>query len=135
MIEEIVTKEAAARLARDKFALVSQDVEGPIGSGRWRFSDGLVALEVHNDRGTFGCGMGPVDDATFEVGVWSQILNVAVEAEIGLEEQIAFFIDNIVDIRSVVANDPGVAEKLRKINWILVKQRLGLPPGTKRPGE
>lgn len=114
------------------FALVNALTGGPMGSANWRFSDGIVDVEIINDRGHLAATAGPHGGPAFEAEVWANLMEVQLPGQ-SVEQHVGFFLQNLNEIRSLIT-EPNIETRLRDTNWIRVKERLGLDPSLKRPG-
>lgn len=124
---------AYERLIDDKG--LSLDVErtgGPMGSATWRMTNSIIDIEVYSDRGRMGAAAGKHGGSAFGVGVWARLLDDSATDDMTLEQQIDFFVERLDVITRIGEREPDLEEKLRDINWIAVKNRLGLHPDAKR---
>ncbi len=114
---------------------LSADTErggGPMGSGSWRLTNGIVDIEVYSDRGRLGVAAGRHGGRTFGVGVWAGAVGASVANSLTFEEQIDYFASTLEVITRLVQAVPEIEAKLRDINWESVKDLLGLPPDAQR---
>jgi hypothetical protein len=124
----------AARLAGQGFTLQAADRQGPMGSGRVRYSSGRCDLSFDSDRGVLAVTMGPPGGTTYGYRPWADLLGVPVEPDLDATAQAAFLLGHAPRIEALIAADPKINDRLRTANWRYVKEFLGLDPSTPRPG-
>lgn len=110
-----------------------EDVGGPMGSARWRFSDGIVDLDLNCDKGTWGVTVGPTGFATFQISVWETVLGRQGPTDASFDEQLNFFLENLDDIREFISHGSEAGARLRNENWTQVRDKLGLDPEAEWP--
>lgn len=108
------------------FMLVERSSGGPMGSAKSLFTDGVVDISVFNDRGQRGVGVGVHGGETYEMSVWSRVLGARPPASLNINDQIAWLVAHLEDARSEIGRDPRTGERLREVNWVFIKERLGL---------
>ena len=52
-----------------------------------------------------------------------------------IDVDISFVYERLGDVGLAVRRDGDIGERLRDINWVIVKARLGLDPDMPRPGK
>jgi hypothetical protein len=122
-----------SKLLGFEFVLVDERTGGPMGSANWRFTNGVVDIEVYGDRGDLGIVAGPRGSRTFQAKVWARILDVEEPAQT-FGDHVNFFLDRYVDIGEAIDSEPAIEEKVRDINWVFIKEHLGLDSNARRPG-
>lgn len=116
------------RLQPHGFALVERSSGGPMGSVMLLFTDGIVDISVFDDRGEKGVGLGVRSGITYGIQVWHRVLGIGPAVPASVDGQLAWVIRHIGLVRSTVERDADINERLREMNWILVKERLRLSP-------
>src|SRR5215216_5930493 len=97
-----------ARLSGVGLALIQADTGGPMGSANWRYSDGVVDIEVYNDRGRMGASAGRAGGDTFQHVVWARVFGSPASTTATLDEQLDFFLQHLQQIRDAVTHDPAI---------------------------
>jgi hypothetical protein len=105
---------------------------GPMGSATWRLTNGIVDIEVYSDRGKLGAAAGKHGGRTFQVSVWARVLRASATDHLAFEPQVDFFADHLEPITRIVEGEPDIETKLRDVNWVAVRDRLGLSPDAQR---
>ena len=116
------------------FVLESEDRTGPMGSGEIRYSSLRSDLVLHSDRGCPAVTMGRHGGLTYGYQSWADLLGVEVDQDIDVHRQLAFLLEQASRIEALIERDSGIDERLRELNWRVVKEHLGLDPEMRRPG-
>jgi hypothetical protein len=122
-----------ARLRGLGFACAEADREGPMGSGLVRYSSGRSDVVLTSDRGVLGITIGLPGGASFGYQSWAELLDLEVDADLGVDAQADFLLGHVGQIENMIEQDPAVGERLRSANWRFVKEFLGLDPDMQKP--
>lgn len=110
------------------FALIERSTSGPMGSAMLLFTDGIVDISLFDDRGEKGVGVGVRSGTSYGIQVWHRALGIRTPVPVSVDDQLAWVIRRIGTVRGLAERDVEIDERLRKMNWIIVKERLGLSP-------
>jgi hypothetical protein len=95
-------------------------------------TNGIVDIEIYSDRGIMGVAAGKHGGRTFDIDVWARVLSTQASSNMAVEHQIDFFADRLEVITDLVDSEPDIETKLRDLNWVAVKDRLGIDPDARR---
>lgn len=110
------------------FKLVQQWTDGPMGSWKFLFSDGVADIAVFNDRGDKGVGVGARDGATFGIYVWLELLGMDSAEPSSGDDQLSWVFQHATEIRDAIQADANMERTLTRVNWTFLKEGLGLRP-------
>lgn len=116
------------RLRAHGFTPVERSSGGPMGSAMFLFTDGVVDVSVFDDRGQQGVGVGVRGGTTYEIQVWRHLLGISLSVPLSVDDQLAWVLHHLENVRTMIEHDAGTDERLREINWAFVKDRLGFGP-------
>lgn len=116
------------------FVLAGEDKAGPMGSGEIRYSSGRSDVVLHSDRGLPAVTMGPRGAFTYGYRPWADLLGLEVDPGLDVHSQLEFLLEHADRIEEMIERDPRIDERLRELNWRVVKEHLGLDPNMPRPG-
>jgi hypothetical protein len=134
MFAKEVAEALSPRLVSRDFTLTQEVVGGPMGSALFRFSSEIVNIDIQSDREKLDITVGPIGDHSYGFVVWAKLLGVSASELTSFDDQIEFFMEHLDAIIRAVRNDRLIDERLRDLNWVLVKEHLGLDPDQPRPG-
>ena len=123
------------RLTELGFIRSAEDIAGPMGSARIRFSSDLTDVELHNDRGLLSMSAGRTGAPTYGCRVWADLLGADLDDDPDVSLQTKFLLGHLGEIEQWIRLDPHIDERLRDLNWSLVKEHLGLDPDMPGPGD
>ncbi|MEV4539634.1 hypothetical protein AB0J82_38255 [Asanoa sp. NPDC049518] len=111
---------------------VVESTRGPMASSRVVLTDGVIDVFLFDDRGDRGVAAGVRGGTAVVIEVWARALGLPLVEPTGMDEQVAWTLDHLAEIRAAAERDPELGEKLKDVNWEDVKQRLGLRPEASR---
>ena len=125
---------AMEELTRHGFLRESEDRNGPMGSGEIRYFGHRLDVVLHSDRGLPAVTIGSHGGHTFTYQPWAELLGVEVDKDLDVRRQLGFLLEQACRIKDLIEGDPEINERLRELNWRVVKKNLGLDPNMPRPG-
>ena len=105
-----------------------------MGSGEIRYSNHRLDVVLHSDRGSPAVTIGSHGGLTVAYQPWADLLGVEVERDLDVRRQLEFLLEQARKIEELIEHDPEIDERLRELNWRVVKEHLGLDPNMPRPG-
>jgi len=124
----------SGRLIPLGYRVVDESLDGPMGSGRVRLTNGRCDVDLHSDRGDLSITLGRHGEQSWGISVWADVLGIVLDERTDVSSEIAFVGAHLRQVEQLLDEDPKLETQLREINWRRVKEYLGLNPNMPPPG-
>lgn len=140
IVEEVRVDELSKWLLSRGFSLVETRETGGFENILLRFQGEGCEVRATRERGVWSVGVAPPGGSPdMPSKIWRCYLD-GVDPDVSagpdsIDVDISFVYERLDDVGLAVRRDGDIGERLRDINWVIVKARLGLDPDMPRPGK
>lgn len=125
------------RLNEAGFVLSWQREDLRSGNAQWRFTSGVVDVEVGDDRDELYVAVGPIEVDGCGVNVWGEMLGFRVPDYFAYDEeqlnvQLDVVLGHLDKIRMAIEEDDQIVNKMRRVNRLISMRRLKVDENMRR---